>query len=232
MHKSALSNAESFFNVYGSKFPGTNIRLIEIGSQDVNGSLRSVCPSSFEYIGVDFVAGQGVDVVLTDPYSLPFDDGFADIVVSSSCFEHSQMFWLLHLEIMRITKPGGLFYLNAPSNGVFHRYPVDCWRFYPDSGLALVAWAQRSGIDSVLLESFVSAQMKEVWNDFVAVFLKDGSFVENFPDRMLDSKKDIYNGYVHGAVDFISYSSESEDSMRLAIIADLAANQMKTPSDV
>ena len=30
-----------------------------------------------------------------------------------------------------------LFYLNAPSNGEFHRYPVDCWRFYPDAGGAL-----------------------------------------------------------------------------------------------
>ena len=29
-------------------------------------------------------------------------------------------------------RPAGLFYLNAPSNGDFHRYPVDCWRIMPD----------------------------------------------------------------------------------------------------
>jgi SAM-dependent methyltransferase len=71
-------------------------------------------------------------------YKLPFADGSVDVVLSSSCFEHSEFFWLLFLEILRVLRPEGLFYLNAPSNGPFHRYPVDCWRFYPDSGNALV----------------------------------------------------------------------------------------------
>ena len=60
-------------------------------------------------------------IVLEDPYKLPFDSDSVDIVICSSCFEHSEMFWLLFLEVMRILKPTGLFYMNAPSNGAFHK---------------------------------------------------------------------------------------------------------------
>jgi SAM-dependent methyltransferase len=121
------------------------LTIVDIGSQDVNGSLRSVAPPNNKYIGVDFVEAKGVDVVITDPYSLPFEDESVDAVVSSSCFEHSEFFWLLFNEALRILKPTGLLYINVPSNGQFHRYPVDCWRFYPDSGVALQNWGKRSG---------------------------------------------------------------------------------------
>lgn len=140
MHPTAMSNFISFFDVYSKSFPQTrDTRVVEIGSQDVNGSLRSVVPSGFDYVGVDFQEGKGVDIVLDDPYSLPFQSNSVDIVLSSSCFEHSEMFWLVFLQVMRMLKPDGIFYLNAPSSGDFHRYPVDCWRFYPDSGRALVS---------------------------------------------------------------------------------------------
>jgi SAM-dependent methyltransferase len=152
MHPTAIINCKNFFDVYSKSFKeNQTTKVVEIGSQDVNGSLRSVAPKNFEYIGVDFQSAKGVDIVLDDPYSLPFDNDSIDIVLSSSCFEHSEMFWLVFLEIMRILKPNGLFYLNAPSSGSFHRYPVDCWRFYPDSGRALVSWSQRSGGNAQLL---------------------------------------------------------------------------------
>ena len=121
MHPSAMRNAKEFFDCYSPSLNRKEVRVVEIGSQDVNGSLRSVCPATFEYVGVDFVPGNGVDLVLDDPYLLPFASESADIIVSSSCFEHSEMFWVLFLEIMRVLKKDGLFYLNAPSNGDFHR---------------------------------------------------------------------------------------------------------------
>src|SRR5574337_523037 len=118
MHHSAMSNGKSFFDCYGQHFPQTEtVSVVDIGSQDVNGSLRDVCPRDFKYTGVDFVVAKNVDVVLTDPYVLPFADESVDIVLSSSCFEHSEMFWLAFLEVLRILKPCGLFYLNAPSRG-------------------------------------------------------------------------------------------------------------------
>jgi len=41
-------------------------------------------------------------------------------------FEHDVMFWESFLELVRVLRPGGLLYLNAPSNTAFHRYPLDC----------------------------------------------------------------------------------------------------------
>jgi len=77
-------------------------------------------------VGVDVMAGRNVDVQLSDPYRLPFEDESVVVVMSSSSFEHSEMFWLLFLEVLRVLRPQGLFYLNVPSNGHFHRWPVDC----------------------------------------------------------------------------------------------------------
>jgi SAM-dependent methyltransferase len=228
MHPTAMSNCKSFFEAYSNSLTNsTRLKIIEIGSQDVNGSLRQVAPPDCEYVGVDFAAGKGVDVVLSDPYSLPLASGSADIVLSSSCFEHSEMFWITYLEILRVLKPSGLFYLNVPSNGAFHRFPVDCWRFYPDSGRALVAWAKRNGVSAALLESYVSSQVGDIWNDFVAVFVKDEKFATDFPKRILDGKSDFQNGIVYGRNDFLKPSSNPEDQLKLTVISKIISNQIK-----
>jgi SAM-dependent methyltransferase len=221
MHLTAMQNGSDFFGCYAPHVTALNgpVSVIEIGSQDVNGSLRSVCPSDFAYTGVDFVEGRGVDVILTDPYALPFADATTDIVLASSVFEHSEMFWLLYLEVMRILKPSGLFYLNVPSNGDFHRWPVDCWRFYPDSGNALVTWGRRNGIKPVLLESYTSLQREDQWNDFVAVFLKDEQFVDRYPARILQHKSDFLNGIVStDPASFHHFSAVPQDRIKLNAI--------------
>jgi glycosyltransferase involved in cell wall biosynthesis len=160
-----------------------------------------------------------VDVVITDPYNLPLESNSVDVVVCSSCFEHSEFFWLLFIEIQRILKPDGLFYLNVPSNGVFHRYPVDCWRFYPDSGIALQNWGRKNGYNTALLESFTGKQKQDIWNDFVAVFLKDSAFVEKYTNPMQTEYRNFTNGLVYSRDgDFHHHQEQPED---FKIIRDL-----------
>ena len=149
--------------------------------------------------------------MIEDPYHLPFADGEADICVSSSCFEHSEFFWLSYLEVMRILKPGGLFYLNVPANGHFHRHPVDCWRFYPDSGTALKNWARRNGYETELLESFVGMQSRDIWNDYVAIFVKDKAYADRFPRRIQDDLKSFTNGRALGREGFTHFSAVPQD---------------------
>lgn len=228
MHPTAMSNCQMFFDTYSNAFlKKDHVKVIDIGAQDINGSLRSIAHPSFEYIGVDFVDGKGVDVVLTDPYHLPFESESADIILSSSCFEHSEMFWIVFLEILRVLKPHGLFYLNTPANGYFHRYPVDCWRFYPDSGRALIKWAKRNSINSALLESYTSDQRDDIWNDFVAIFLKDESFINNYPKRILDTITDFRNGLTYGSTDFLKYTAPPEDQLKLNVINQIITNKIK-----
>ncbi len=220
-----MANASLFFQTYLPA--GKGKILVEIGSQDVNGSIRQVAPQVAKYIGVDFAEGKGVDIILDDPYTLPFDDNSIDVCVASSVFEHSEMFWLLFLEILRILKPDGLFYLNVPSNGTFHRYPVDCWRFYPDSGKALVTWAKRNNYSPAMLESFVSNQTSDVWNDFVAVFVKEEVHAIKYPNRILQIKKDFYNGVVQNSLQFLNSSSFDEDQKKLIAIKQIIDKQIK-----
>jgi len=199
----------AFFNTYLKN--ARDLTIVDIGSQDVNGSLRSVAPAHNKYIGVDFEKAQGVDVVITDPYALPFENESVDVAVSSSCFEHSEFFWLLFNEALRILKPTGLLYINVPSNGAFHRYPVDCWRFYPDSGVALQNWGKRSGYHCALLESFVGARKEDIWNDFVAVFVKDERNESKYPNRIQGNLGHFTNGRLYNSEQVHRYSRPSED---------------------
>lgn len=225
MHTTAMKNADFFFKTYlGSEHKGKLI--VEIGSQDVNGSIRSVAPVGMEYIGVDFVEGPGVDLVLQNPYKLPFEDNSVDFFVSSSVFEHSEMFWLLFIEIIRVLKPDGLFYMNVPSNGQFHRYPVDCWRFYPDSGRALAKWARMCEYNTALLESYVSYQEVDAWNDFVAVFVKDETFASKYPRRIVHTHGHFYNGMEYGLNNFINPKESTEDQQRLQSIGAIVSRKV------
>jgi len=225
MHPTAMNNCKSFFDAYSEFFTNDKTtKVVEIGSQNVNGSLRSVAPSGYEYVGVDFQSANGVDIVLDDPYSLPFESNSIDIVLSSSCFEHSEMFWLVFLEVMRILKPTGIFYLNAPSAGDFHRYPVDCWRFYPDSGRAMISWSRRNGGNAALLESYI--QKGGEWQDFVGVFLKDENFSANYPKRILGTKKDFENGLIFGNTDIFNASWTCQNEKKLQAISQIVSGQL------
>ncbi|TWS96306.1 methyltransferase domain-containing protein [Reyranella sp. CPCC 100927] len=105
---------------------------------------------------------------------IPLQDNAVDVVVASSVFEHDRLFWRTFANICRVTRPGGYVYINAPSNGPVHGYPIDCWRFYPDAGIALQQLTAGEPWSVRLVESFVAERQKDGWNDFVAVFRRDG----------------------------------------------------------
>lgn len=212
MHDTAYRYGQLFFNQYVAG--SSNKRVVEVGSQNVNGGLRDIfaIPST-SFVGIDFVAGPGVDVVIKDGYTLPCGDSTQDVVLRSSVLEHCDMFWLLFLDMIRVLRPGGLIYINAPSNGDFHRWPVDCWRFYPDAGKALEKWANYNNHDVVLLESFIGNQDQDIWNDFVAVFCKGTQYTGNY-GRILSQIQDFTNGYLYGQTNsntFLNYDPIPED---------------------
>lgn len=167
MHPSAFDLGRLLFQLHGH---GVR-RVLDVGSLDLNGSLREVCPPGVEYVGIDLEAGKGVDRVLADPYVYPFADGHFDMMVSTSCFEHDPMFWLTFQEMLRVIRDRGIIYINAPSNGHYHTHPWDNWRFYPDASHALEMWGRRTGHDVHALESFTMTRCGP-WNDYVMIFSK------------------------------------------------------------
>jgi SAM-dependent methyltransferase len=169
MHDTAYEIGGAFIREYSKNHPCI---VVEIGSMDFNGSLREHIDANDVYLGLDVEHGKNVDLVIDPLKPLPLRDGFADIVLSSSQMEHDKFFWKTFIELVRITKDNGYIYVSAPSNGDYHSYPIDCWRFYPEAGLALAEWATINGLPCALIESFTAGRKADYWNDYVAIFQK------------------------------------------------------------
>lgn len=188
-------------------------RILEVGSYDVNGTLRDFALGSTDYVGIDMEQGPGVDLVIKAGDRYPFEDGHFDLVMASSVFEHDPVFWLTFVEMCRVTKPGGYLYINAPSNGLYHRYPLDHWRFYPDAGRALASWATTQQQAVQLIESFVIDHDGEIFNDFVGVFLKEPSS-NKLPDFLINEKISCSNVTTYKS-DEVSNFRECPQDMRI-----------------
>ena len=66
-------------------------KVLEIGSYDVNGSIRKLFNSNL-HTGLDLCHGPGVDIVY-DGVNFKLDNYDYDLIVSSECFEHNP-FWI------------------------------------------------------------------------------------------------------------------------------------------
>lgn len=153
--------------------PSRPLTIIDIGSYDVNGSYRTLFNQApWSYTGIDLSHGPGVDVVLSSPYRFPLPSASVDLVVSGQAFEHVEYFWQTWLEMLRVLKPGGRIFLIAPSRGPEHKYPQDCWRFYPDGYRALAKFGHCDLLEvSTDWEPHADPGSSH-WGDTVGVFQK------------------------------------------------------------
>jgi SAM-dependent methyltransferase len=141
---------EAFRQRYLAGREGELLNIYDLGSQDVNGSYRPLFSVlTWHYVGLDMTIGKNVDVVLHTPYAWhEVASGSADVVISGQAFEHIQYFWITMLEVARVLKPAGICCIIAPSSGPEHRYPLDCWRFYPDGMRSLAHFAQMEVLEA------------------------------------------------------------------------------------
>lgn len=94
-------------------FTGTSV--IEIGSLDINGSVRSQF-SARRYVGVDLAPGPGVDLVSLG-HEVDFPSGSFDCAVSLECFEHNPSWAETFVNMLRLTRPGGLVLVSCATTG-------------------------------------------------------------------------------------------------------------------
>lgn len=102
--------------------------VLEVGSLNVNGSLRDVLPITF---GIDIRPGNGVDRVL-DACDLlgAFGPESWDHVVSSSTFEHVEHWEPALRNAWGVLKTGGKFLFEVPTmKKAYHAHPDDFWRW-------------------------------------------------------------------------------------------------------
>lgn len=166
MHESALKNAKKFIE----KFVNEEYKILDVGSLNVNGTIKSLVPIKKNYVGLDVVEGPNVDCLIKD-YKFPFSDEFFDIIMTSSCFEHCDFFWLIFLEMLRCLKKRGMIYVCAPSEGFEHKYPIDAYRFKSDFGLVLKKWACYNFYNIEIVEQYID--QSSLWKDNVIIFKKN-----------------------------------------------------------
>lgn len=128
-------------NITGILFGARNLsrkdvegkRVIEIGSYDLNGSLRSLVKSwqPSEYIGVDIIEGEGVDVVCSAEEIInKFGEEGFDIVISTELLEHTRDWRKVVSNIKKICKKNGIILITTRSFGFgYHAFPYDFWRY-------------------------------------------------------------------------------------------------------
>ncbi len=91
------------------------LSVLEIGSADVNGSIRPFFAGS-RYVGVDLEPGPGVDLVGSGE-DVRLDDDSFDVTVSCECFEHNPAWCDTFLNMHRMTRPGGIVIVTCASRG-------------------------------------------------------------------------------------------------------------------
>jgi SAM-dependent methyltransferase len=149
------------------------ISVLDLGSMAyaAQNSYRPIfAEPPFVYSGLDVTAGPNVDIVVADPHCWSeVASASFDVVISGQALEHDAQFWVTLAEVSRVLRPGGWCCIVAPASGPPHRYPVDCWRFYPDAGAALMEWA---GLD--LVEAYVEVDTRHKgqgieWQDMLVI---------------------------------------------------------------
>lgn len=157
MHDTAQINAQAFVDQYCQS--GNHVLEIGPGSDTTICAMLNHCV----YHSTELDA---------DPYHLPYNDGTFDAIICSSVYEHMPWFWEHFVQCQRVLKSGGFMYIQVPANGPVHRFPVDCWRFYPDSGLSLTTYAQHRGYACDLIKTETTPPRADIWYDHIIITQK------------------------------------------------------------
>lgn len=175
MHLGSYEKMAKFVNEYLTSCLDKEIKILDVGSQDVNGSYKGLFSNTnWKYYGCDMVEGNNVEIILKDVYNWSeVKTNSFDVVISGQCFEHIEYFWITMSEIARVLKYGGVCCVIAPSSGYEHKFPIDCWRFYPDGFSALAKFVGLETLNVYTQWDYIEYSDKSgEWHDTVLVCRK------------------------------------------------------------
>lgn len=103
--KGLKKDYEEYFN---------KVRVLDIGSLDVNGTLRDFFTNS-DYTGVDIVKGRGVDVI-SKGHEFKSKKKY-DVVCSAECLEHDEYYAKTLKNMVSLLKKNGLMFFTCATTG-------------------------------------------------------------------------------------------------------------------
>ena len=143
MHPTSMLKARAFHETYVDRV-ARSVRVLDVGAKVYGGApchADIFRKKGIDYVGLDLEEGPNVDFVPKSPYVWDeLENESFDFCLSGQTYEHNPYFWVTTAEIARVLKPGGYVFLVAPGRGEVHRYPLDCWRFFPDAWTALCSY--------------------------------------------------------------------------------------------
>lgn len=113
-HAGQLNFVERVAGFFPAYFTGS--RVVEIGSLDINGSVRKLFSTPARYVGMDLAPGPGVDVICLG-HEFATDPGMWDTVLSCESFEHNPHFRETFTNMARLARPGGLVLFTCATTG-------------------------------------------------------------------------------------------------------------------
>jgi SAM-dependent methyltransferase len=91
-------------------------KIAEVGSLNINGSVRDFFIFPKQYVGCDLGPGPGVDMVCPG-HELPFDDNHFDVAISCECFEHDQHWAKTFAKMIALVHDDGLVVFSCATTG-------------------------------------------------------------------------------------------------------------------
>lgn len=125
-HPEQVAFIQRVKNRFPKAFDGASV--LEVGSYNVNGTVRDFFPNTKRYIGLDLAEGKDVDVVCAGKdYS---SNELFDVVISTECFEHDPDWYYTFINMKDLCKVGGMVIFtcasyNRQEHGTLRTSPQD-----------------------------------------------------------------------------------------------------------
>ena len=192
--------------------------VVDYGCADLK--YRELFGADVRYLAADLPGNADATIEIAPDGSLPLDDASVDVVFSSQVLEHVPDPARYLAECGRVLRPGGRLLLSTHGIMVYHRDPVDYWRWtgeglqhiVADAGFEIVRFEGVMGLAATGLQLF-----------------QDGT-CHKVPRRLQPTYLGIMQTLV-GAFDRQSAASRAENALVYALIARTPVTEQKVEHD-
>lgn len=115
-HIDQINFVKEFKDFYINNKFDKDINILEVGSLDINGSIKDLFNFSSNYTGIDLEKGPNVDLVMNGSEIHKLNKKF-DIVISCECFEHAKNWKIIFKRMCEVAKENSFVLISVASTG-------------------------------------------------------------------------------------------------------------------